>query len=341
MRQAQGFRLSTRSPLWSKHALDLLAEAAGIAKDDILRNEAATSLIGLDAVPAKEFTASGASSLAFNASGAKLLLGAQPKAPVNGGKFVSAQPIRLWDKATDQVRKTKIFRPGPVAFDGRDQPLALTTKDQDPSSLVLWDLEKEQPLRELALPPKTKGKLQQLALSANGARVAALVALESGKSLIVAWDATTGKVLRSEETNGGNALALSPDGTMLATGDNDGKIAVWSTDKAAPPAQLKCNRWAVTALAFGTNPKKAPAESAWVLAAGDKSGTIFIWDLADQCLRTKCLGSLHDIYALAFSPDGTRLASGGRGWPRLWWSSPTTAVAWPPCRIFGKSACGT
>jgi serine/threonine protein kinase/WD40 repeat protein len=319
MRGAQELRLKKNRIRWTKDAWDLLGQAALIRVDDTLRNEAATSLIGLDLVNAKQFKDAGASALAFDAAGMKLLMGAHGKRPgEKDRKEIAAQPIRIWDKATDQVRKTTIFHPGPVTFDAKDRPLALSEKAQDPSTLVLWDLDKEQPLREFALPPKIRGQLVQFALSANGGKVAAIVALEADKSLVVAWDAATGNVQRQQEKKSSNALALSPDGTMLAVGDNDGWIDVWSFDKLAPTVQLKCGRLAVAALAFGPNPKKAPEESPWVLASGDKGGTILIWELADRLLRTKCPGSLHDIYALAFNHDGTRLASGGRFWPRVW-----------------------
>ena len=105
-------------------------------------------MIGLDAIEAETINGGGASSLAFDLSSAKLIIGAQAETTVSGGKLVAGTPIRIWDKANKLVRPTKVFGPGPVTFDADNRPLALTVKDQDQTTLVLWDLDKEQPVRE-------------------------------------------------------------------------------------------------------------------------------------------------------------------------------------------------
>src|SRR5262249_5083154 len=56
----------------------------------------------------------------------------------------------------------------------------------------------------------------------------------------------------------------------------------------------------------------------WLLAAGDAGGTVTIWDLQDRTIRSHCRGSGHGIYALAFCPNGMNLASAGRGRVKIW-----------------------
>src|SRR4030095_12024021 len=53
-------------------------------------------------------------------------------------------------------------------------------------------------------------------------------------------------------------------------------------------------------------------------AAGDAGGTITIWKVPPGTLQRQCIGSPHQILALAFSPDNMILASGGRYGLRLW-----------------------
>ncbi|GEM_PF-1607317 len=317
IRQAQGQRLNFRRAGWSKDAWELLGQAANIRIDDTLRNEAATGLIGLDVVSAKEFRDEGACALAFHPSGKKLILGAQPVGNSQGKPKKPTQPIRIWDQDTELVKDTKIYDVGPVAYDKLGKPLALTVKKKEPA-LVLWDLETENPLRELAFPPKTKGQVVEWVLSANGAAAAARVSVDKEKSLIVAWDTATGKTLRQEEKIKTSVMALSPDGKFLAAGDAEGRVEVWSLEKKDLSISWKTGRLEISALAFGANLRRSPGEMPWVLATGNQGGTIVVWDLADQLARANLTGSHHAVMALEFSPDGVLLASSGRGQPRLW-----------------------
>lgn len=319
IRDAQGLRLSFRRAGWSKDAWELLGQAAQIRVDEILRNEAATSLMGWDAFEAKKFNNEGACALAFNASGEQLILGAQPLFPNHGKPTRPTQPIRIWDRPTDQVRETKIFEVGPVAFDRQQRPVALTSKKDGSDTLVLWDLAKERPLREFTVPAHGKAGLQHLALSADGSVAAAAIDMAADKTLILAWDTTTGKELSKLEKPSTTSLELSPDGTLLGAGYSRGAMEVWRLqDKTHPPVTLNAGRLPITALAFGRNPKKGPREFPWNLAAADQSGAISLGNLAEVSLRTLGRGSFLDIQALAFSADGVTLATSGHGWPRLW-----------------------
>src|SRR5207249_2251855 len=65
-------------------------------------------------------------------------------------------------------------------------------------------------------------------------------------------------------------------------------------------------------------PDDQATQSLWLLAAGDAGGTVTIWDIESNVILTPCRGGLYDVSAVAFSPDGTTLASGGRGPIKLW-----------------------
>ena len=49
-----------------------------------------------------------------------------------------------------------------------------------------------------------------------------------------------------------------------------------------------------------------------MLATGDSGGTVRLWDPASGELRHQLDGHRRAVYALAFHPSGTRLASGDR-----------------------------
>jgi WD40 repeat protein len=95
------------------------------------------------------------------------------------------------------------------------------------------------------------------------------------------WDASTGQERRRIETwpNWVNCVAFSPDGATVAAAEN-------------------------------------PGDGAGVVIAGGEPppGQIRLWDAASGRERVTLRGSRGVVLALAFSPDGQALVSGGGYW---------------------------
>ena len=193
-----------------------------------------------------------------------------------------------------------------------------------PDTLTLWNLAEGRPLKEFPLPRVAVSSFTHLvtALAADGSRVAAGWRRSDGISETVAWDARSGKELcrLSEEAA---ALAFTPDGTRLGIGSPVGRINVWTLATGAPSAcPFIMGSGRVTCLAFQRSVVAhlhGPAGAAsWRLAAGDADARIMIWDVESQATVSQCAGSFYSVNALAFSPDGTLLAGGGRTRIQLW-----------------------
>ena len=94
-------------------------------------------------------------------------------------------------------------------------------------------------------------------------------------------------------------------------------------------ASLKSRDVRVNCLSFGRDQVRIGASASgsgggrnagegWLLAAGDTGGLVAVYDLRIGAPRSFCRGSHHDVFAVAFSPDGMTLASAGRERAKLW-----------------------
>jgi hypothetical protein len=106
-----------------------------------------------------------------------------------------------------------------------------------------------------------------------------------------------------------NSVVIGADGGTAWAGGQDGMVRGWDAATGELRAQF-CAGAAVDSLALSGD---------GTLAAGTAAGTIRLWDvrMTAECatLRGHSLG----VAALAYSPDGKMLASGGRdGEARLW-----------------------
>ena len=111
------------------------------------------------------------------------------------------------------------------------------------------------------------------------------------------------------------AMALSPGGTTLASGLDNGGIELWEVETATRIATLEGRegyRGWVTSVVF--SPDGA------TLAAGAADGMVSLWDVAARERIATLEGDGHWINSLVFSPDGATLAAGaqGRSSIRLW-----------------------
>jgi serine/threonine protein kinase/WD40 repeat protein len=310
---------------WSRERLELVRDhykdRAGDAKRKG-RDEAAATLAGLDAVMEKELKHD-AGSLAFSRNGKRLVLGGV-------GPFSGASPLKggVYDRDTDRLTASE--QPGgpgegPVAFTAAGTPLQLVATDA--YTLRLWDVDQQRTVREFTfaekLPPTPLDADNQpaLALSSDGALAAASTKLPDGKPALVIWDAATGKEVARAAARA-EVMAFSPDKAVLATGDGTGTLRVRPLTQLDQGTSLSSGRMPVHCLAFVRDPvrrhKDGREASGWLLAAGEAGGGITVWDVARRITRTQCLGSDFDVSGVAFSPDGTLLASVGRSAPRLW-----------------------
>ncbi|MDJ0689424.1 MAG: NB-ARC domain-containing protein [Xenococcaceae cyanobacterium MO_188.B32] len=98
------------------------------------------------------------------------------------------------------------------------------------------------------------------------------------------------------------AVAFSPDGELLATGDSNGEIRLWQVADAQPVLTFQGHTNWIWFVAWNPDGK--------ILASGSADQTIQLWNPDNgQCLKTFS-GHSNWVLSLAWSPDGKILASG-------------------------------
>jgi WD40 repeat protein len=103
-----------------------------------------------------------------------------------------------------------------------------------------------------------------------------------------------------------NAVAVSPDGTLVASGGWDSNENLWDVQTRKQVALLMLHTYMVTSVAF------SPDGTLLASASGDR--TVRLWDATQK----ESIGVLRDadwiwLETVTFHPDGETLVVGSRG----------------------------
>jgi len=118
------------------------------------------------------------------------------------------------------------------------------------------------------------------------------------------WDIAAGTEMAQISTIGEDSIGritqivFSPDGSVFASGDTDGKIVIWDAEMQTPNAQLTVDG-TVNDLAF------SPDGAQLVSVSGKQH--VHVWDIATST-DVAAIGHTNSMNALVFSPDSATLA---------------------------------
>jgi WD40 repeat protein len=219
---------------------------------------------------------------------------------------------RLWDATTGRQtgllkHETAIINSVAYSWDGR----WVATAERE-RGITLWYKASQKPARGA---PFVIPHFWDNRVAFNPAGT--LLASGCADGPVQLWDIASGQgIARLDAHKGENKdVAFSPDGSLLATTGVDRTVRLWDVATHAPVAVLRGHTDIVWQAAFSPDGE--------LLASCSHDKTIRLWDAGKggatpedesrvpfSSLAVIPLGS--NVYGLAFSPDGTRLAAGCR-----------------------------
>lgn len=251
-----------------------------------------------------------------------------PDGKTLAGADGSDKLVRLWDVATGTVRTLPGDPKDPVrhtaavtavAYSPTGDLVASAGGKPDPS-VRLWDVAtgRQRYLlgpgdpKNAALPGHTD-RVNAVAFSPNGK----ILASGGDDQTIQLWDVTRGRPLRKPITDNSDkveALTFSPDGRTLASATADGMLQLWDARTWRPLGHaVDSSLQGLYGVAFSRDGK--------LVGAGGDTG-VRVWHVSSDGIAgapEEMWGHTNTVWSVAFSPDGTLLASAaGDHTMRLW-----------------------
>ena len=193
---------------------------------------------------------------------------------------------------------------GTVAFSPDGHTLAVSSG----IGIWLYDVATQ---NELALFTGHKGWVNSVAFSPDGTMLVS-GSSSSYSGTLKLWDVSTGSNIATLGDNRTwrqaiRSVAFSPDGITIAAGSY-GAVELWDVASESKIATLEGHpRW-VGSIAYSPDAKK--------VAAGLNDDKVELWDINSRTKTTLTHEGL--VNSVAFSLDGTTLASAGAGIVKLW-----------------------
>jgi WD40 repeat protein len=236
----------------------------------------------------------------------------EPAFRPDGTLVTSAQQgeTLLWSARSGRImRRFAIGGPFAISPDGRLAAVARNSPDPGNPSAALAVLDLTTGRRRALAPLPAQGWIVSVAFTPDGRRVV----VASFEGALRVWDLASGAIAQTfaGQSSGAN-LAVTPDGRTVFSGAQTGTVVAF--DLAGSQELGRGFRWntpdngCLNTPCFVINPQST------LMATSQGDGTVALIDLRSRrVIDTLAARNGRPAEALAFFPDGRRLATGGVG----------------------------
>ena len=231
--------------------------------------------------------------------------------------------VQLWDLNRGRERCD------PIKFETQDIQLALSPDGKilaippvgtRPGKPKLWDTATG---RELDFPAVEPVDARFLAFMPDGKTLATI----GGPLTLLPLDGKRPTRTFEESEGLARSIAVSPDGSRIATAVGIGNVTIWDIADGVSCATLKGHGGAVLSVAFSPDGKTLAS------SAGDR--TVRLWDVSAWTERATLRGPVVPVRSLAFGPTARRLRRRRTATP------PSRSGMWPAVDLPRHSPCPT
>jgi WD40 repeat protein len=159
----------------------------------------------------------------------------------------------------------------------------------------------------------------------------------SGDNTVRGWDPETGREIGTirGHRSGVQCMAISTDGTRVASGGWDRSVKIWGAIQTAQDPVLvnfsSGGGGSLEDLAVSPDRKRIALARRYDSSARDKEGSVEFVDAARGNIVQTWYGHTGNVWGVAFSPSGKRLASIST--PYMWSQAPGQPVRWTPGQL--------